>query len=98
MASISLETAPEPPSSRIWNYYGLSKTDISKQFIGIRVRNNADALIHNNLIYNCYDSHGQAQETDCGMGILLNPTPISTILSNVSELACFRKRALKKSG
>ena len=70
-------------NSRIWNYYGLSKTNISEQFIGIRVRNNADALIHNNLIYNCYDSHGQAQETDCGIGIFVKSDSISTILSNV---------------
>jgi hypothetical protein len=70
-------------NSRIWNYYGLSKTNISEQFIGIRVRNNADALIHNNLIYNCYDSHGEAQETDCGIGIFVKSDSISTILSNV---------------
>ena len=44
-------------NSRIWNYNASDTNDISEKYIGIRVRNNADALIHNNLIYNCYDSN-----------------------------------------
>ena len=70
-------------NSRIWNYYGLSKTNISEQFIGIRIRNNADALIYNNLIYNCYDSDGRAFETDCGIGVFVKSDSSSTILANV---------------
>ena len=70
-------------NSRIWNYNASDTNDISEKYIGIRVRNNADALIHNNLIYNCYDSNGGAQETDCGIGIFVKSDSISTILSNV---------------
>jgi hypothetical protein len=70
-------------NSRIWNYHGSSRSNISEKFIGIRVRNNADALIHNNLIYNCYDSDGNSQETDCGIGIFVKSDSSSTILSNV---------------
>ena len=56
---------------------------LSEQFIGIRVRNNADALIHNNLIYNCYDSSGGGTETDCGIGVFVKSDSSATILANV---------------
>ena len=69
-------------NSKIWNYYGSSSGNISEQFIGIRIRNNADALIYNNLIYNCYDSDGRAFETDCGIGVFVKSDSSATILAN----------------
>ena len=71
-------------NSRIYDYYGSkgSGTDISLMYIGIIVQNSADALIHNNLIYSCYDSFGHGRETDCGMGVFVKPDSSSTILAN----------------
>ena len=68
-------------NSRIWDYYGDGGT-IYEKYIGIRVRNNSDALIHNNLIYNCYDSSGGGFETDCGMGIFVRSDSSSTVFAN----------------
>jgi hypothetical protein len=70
-------------NSKIWNYFGSSSSNILEQFIGIRVRNNADALIHNNLIYNCYDSNGHGIENDCGIGVFVKSDSSATILANV---------------
>jgi hypothetical protein len=69
-------------NSRIWNYYDSSSGNISEKFIGIRVRNNADALIHNNLIYNCYDSDYTGMEVDCALGVLVKSDSKSTIIGN----------------
>jgi hypothetical protein len=69
-------------NSRIWNYNASDTKDISEKYIGIRVRNNADALIHNNLIYGCYDSSTAKRENDCGMGIFVKSDASSTILAN----------------
>ena len=69
-------------NSRIWNYNASDTNDISEKYIGIRVRNNADALIHNNLIYNCYDSHSYGLEVDCALGIFVKSDSRSTIIGN----------------
>ena len=60
----------------------IRRDNISEQFIGIRVRNNADDLIHNNLIYGCYDSNGVGTETDCGIGVFVKSDSSSIILAN----------------
>ena len=70
-------------NTQIFGYYGGESGTITEKFIGIRVRNNADALIHNNLIYNCYDSTGHGTEIDCGIGIFVKSSSSSTILANV---------------
>ncbi|MDA8990930.1 hypothetical protein N9H45_05335 [Opitutales bacterium] len=69
-------------NSRIWNYNDSSVGNLSEKFIGIRVRNNADTLIHNNLIYNCYDSDRNGVETDCGIGVFVKSDSSATILAN----------------
>jgi len=70
-------------NTKIFDYYGGASGSITERFIGIRVRDYADALIHNNLIYNCYDSSGHGTETDCGIGIFVKSSSSSTILANV---------------
>ena len=70
-------------NTQIFGYYGGESGTITEKFIGIRVRDYADALIHNNLIYNCYDSSGHGTETDCGIGIFVKSSSSSTILANV---------------
>tara|TARA_B100000035_G_scaffold117992_1_gene100043 strand:+ start:2354 stop:3526 length:1173 start_codon:yes stop_codon:yes gene_type:complete len=70
-------------NTKIFDYYGGVSGSITERFIGIRVRNNADALIHNNLIYNCYDSTGYGIETDCGIGVFVKSSSSATILANV---------------
>jgi hypothetical protein len=70
-------------NTQIFSYYGGESGTITEKFIGIRVRNNADALIHNNLIYNCYDSSGYGIETDCGMGVFVRSDSSATIQANV---------------
>jgi hypothetical protein len=39
-------------------------------------------LIHNNLIYNCYDSNRGGTETDCGIGVFVKSDSSATILAN----------------
>ena len=44
-------------NSRIWNY-NAHASSATEKFIGIRLRDNSSSTIHNNLVYDCYDTHG----------------------------------------
>ncbi len=69
-------------NSRIWNYNSHVR-DASEKFIGIRLRDNSSSTIHNNLVYDCYDSNALGNENNCGMGIFVKSPAVSTILGNV---------------
>jgi len=69
-------------NSRIWDYKEASNANITEKFIGIRLRNGSSTTIHNNLIYNCYDSNGVGTETDCGMGIFVKSPAVASIFGN----------------
>ena len=81
-------------NSRIWNYSGSSQSNISEKFIGIRLQGNSSSTIHNNLIYDCYDSHGRGSEMNCGMGIFVKSPAVATILGN-AIWGCFVKMVVR---
>lgn len=68
-------------NSRIWNY-NADASSASEKFIGIRLRDNSSSTIHNNLVYDCYDSRGHGTEINCGMGIFVKSPAVATILAN----------------
>ena len=68
-------------NSRIWNY-NAHASSATEKFIGIRLRDNSSSTIHNNLVYDCYDSHGHGTEINCGMGIFVKSPAVATILGN----------------
>jgi hypothetical protein len=55
---------------------------MTEKMIGIRLRDNSSTTIHNNLIYNCYDSDSRGNETNSGMGIFVKSPAVATILGN----------------
>ena len=69
-------------NSRIWDYKEASNANITEKFIGVRLRDASSTTIHNNLIYNCYDSNGDGIETDCGMGIFVKSPAVASIFGN----------------
>jgi hypothetical protein len=69
-------------NSRIWNYKGSVSSHMTEKMIGIRLRDNSSTTIHNNLIYNCYDSHNNGNESNSGMGIFVKSPAVATILGN----------------
>ena len=68
-------------NSRIWNY-NAHASSATEKFIGIRLRDNSSSTIHNNLVYDCYDSHGHGTEINCGMGIFVKSPAVATIVGN----------------
>ena len=76
-------------NSRIWNYNSHTSSATEK-FIGIRLRDNSSSTIHNNLVYDCYDSNGHGIETNCGMGIFVKTPAVATIVGN-ALWACYVK-------
>ena len=69
-------------NSRIWNYKGSLSSHMTEKMIGIRLRDNSSTTIHNNLIYNYYDSDSRGNETNSGMGIFVKSPAVATILGN----------------
>jgi hypothetical protein len=69
-------------NSRIWNYKGSVSSNMTEKMIGIRLRDNSSTTIHNNLIYNCYDTHNHGTETNSGMGIFVKSPAVANILGN----------------
>ena len=74
-------------NSRIWNYNSHTSSATEK-FIGIRLRDNSSSTIHNNLVYDCYDSHGKGTEINCGMGIFVKTPAVANIVGN-ALWACY---------
>ena len=74
-------------NSRIWNY-NADASSATEKFIGIRLRDNSSTTIHNNLVYDCYDSRGHGTEINCGMGIFVKTPAVATIVGN-ALWACY---------
>jgi len=70
-------------NSRIHDYSASTDSELTETLIGIRVRDNADAFILNNLIYSCKDTDVDGKETDSGMGVWVKDGSKVTILGNV---------------
>jgi hypothetical protein len=75
-------------NSRIWNYNANDNSSPTEKFIGIRLRDNSSSTLHNNLVYDCYDSAGHGTETNCGMGIFVKTPAVANIVGN-ALWACY---------
>jgi hypothetical protein len=69
-------------NNRVHSYSVSNGSNFDSKCIGIRIKDNAKADITNNLVYNCFDSHGQGAETKAGIGIFVESTRGTTILGN----------------
>ena len=69
-------------NNRISGYNVLSGTNFDSKCIGIRITGNAKANITNNIVSDCYDSHGPGTEYKSGIGIFVESTNGATIIGN----------------
>ena len=77
------QTVANIHNNLIHDFSGSSSGNISNRYIGIRVRGNAKAEIHNNTIKNNRDSNQDGTETFVGIGIYVESTALTTINSNL---------------
>ena len=69
-------------NNRISGYNVSNATNFDSKCIGIRITGNAKADITNNIVSDCYDSHGPGTEFKSGIGIFVESTNGATIIGN----------------
>jgi hypothetical protein len=82
-------------NNRVHSYSVSNGSNFDSKCIGIRIKDNAKADITNNLVYNCFDSHGQGAETKAGIGIFVESTRGTTILGN-ALWSCYVRDGIAK--
>jgi hypothetical protein len=77
-------------NNRISGYNVSNEANFDSKCIGIRITGNAKADITNNIVSDCYDSHGPGTEYKSGIGIFVESTNGATIIGN-AIWSCFIK-------